>query len=106
MPAFPGFPIGVTSGSLDTTLDLTSSSAWNAPFVTAASPPTNAGAETALAAALAADKAYFNIHTSTFGGGEIRGFLLPVPEPSTWLLMASGIVGLGIFKRMRRTEYA
>src|SRR5688572_1637134 len=30
---------------------------------------------------------YFNIHSSTFGGGEIRGQILAVPEPSTWALL-------------------
>jgi hypothetical protein len=36
---------------------------------------------------------YFNIHTTTFGGGEIRGQILPVPEPSTWAFMAMGAMG-------------
>lgn len=37
---------------------------------------------------------YFNIHTSTFGGGEIRGQIIPVPEPSTWALMGFGALGM------------
>ena len=38
-----------------------------------------------LAAAMAAGKSYFNIHTSVVGGGEIRGFLVPGPEPGSCL---------------------
>jgi hypothetical protein len=34
-PTFPGFPSGVTSGTYDHTLDLTSSSSYNPVFVTA-----------------------------------------------------------------------
>jgi hypothetical protein len=45
---------------------------------------------------------YFNIHTSTFGGGEIRGQILPVPEPSTLVLAALGLSGLVIWRVRRR----
>jgi CHRD domain/PEP-CTERM motif len=37
---------------------------------------------------------YMNVHTSTFPGGEIRGQLILVPEPSTVLLVVFGLVGL------------
>ena len=46
---------------------------------------------------------YFNVHTTTFGGGEIRGNLAVVPEPSTYVLMASGLVGVGLMARRRRS---
>ena len=92
-PYFAGFPIGVTSGTYVNTLDLTQASSYNASYITA-NGGTTAGAEAALAAAMAADKAYLNIHTTVVPGGEIRGFLVAVPEPNTLLLLGSGLAGL------------
>lgn len=78
-PFFAGFPIGVTSGSYDNTLDMTLASSYNPSYITA-NGGTTASAEAALFAAIAAGKAYLNIHTQAFTPGEIRGFLLaPVP---------------------------
>jgi hypothetical protein len=37
-----------------------------------------------------AGRAYINFHTTQFGGGEIRGALTVIPEPSTIALMAFG----------------
>lgn len=92
-PTFPGFPTGVTSGSYDLTFDLNLASSFNASFVTA-NGGTDEGAEAALAAGLAEGKAYFNIHTSLYQGGEIRGFLTPVPVPAAVWLFGSGLLGL------------
>ncbi|HKW13546.1 MAG TPA: CHRD domain-containing protein [Candidatus Krumholzibacteria bacterium] len=89
-PFFAGFPIGVTSATgFDITLDETLASSWNPAYVTANGGST-ASAEAALFAAIAAGKAYLNVHTAAplgVPGGEIRGFLVPaqVPtEPTTW----------------------
>jgi len=98
-PSFAGFPLGVTSGTFSSTLDLTLASSYNPNFITA-NGGTTAGAESALAAAMAGGQAYWNIHSSFANGGEIRGFLVPVPEPS-----ALALFGLGagaIFWRLRR----
>ena len=81
-PDFAGFPIGVTSGTYINTLDLTLSSSYNPSYITA-NGGTTASAEAALVSAIAAGEAYVNIHTTTFAGGEIRGFLQPVPEPGS-----------------------
>jgi len=73
-PSFAGFPLGVTSGTMDNTFDLNLAGSFNPAFVTAngGSPAT---ARAALLAGLNASTAYFNIHTSFAGGGEIRAFL-------------------------------
>jgi hypothetical protein len=46
--------------------------------------------------------AYINFHTVQNPGGEIRGQLAVVPEPSTYVLMATGIGALGMIARRRR----
>lgn len=46
-------------------------------------------------------KFYINIHTVNNGGGEMRGFLVSVPEPSGVLLGAAGL-GLLAYRRQRR----
>lgn len=92
-PTFANFPLGVTSGSYDNTLDLTQASSFNPAFVTANNNSV-AAAAAALISAIEQGKAYLNIHSTTFGGGEIRGFLA-VPEPATFSLIAVG--GIAIF---------
>lgn len=98
-PTFTGFPTGVTSGTYDHLFDMTASSSYNASFITN-NGGTTASAEAALFAAIATDRAYLNIHSSSFPSGEIRGFLTPVPEPATY----AGLAGLAAlaFAAIRR----
>jgi hypothetical protein len=100
-PSFVGFPLGVTSGSYTATLDETLAGSWNAAYITA-NGGTAASAFTALQAGINAGMAYLNIHTSTFGGGEIRGFLVPVPEASTYAMMLGGLAAIAALARRRR----
>ena len=99
-PTFSGFPLGVTSGSYDNTLDLTQASSYNPSYVTG-NGGTTAGAEAALLAAFANGEAYLNVHTNLYPGGEIRGFLVPAPEPGTVGLLA----GAGLIALRRRRDF-
>ena len=101
-PTFTGFPTGATSGTYHHLFDLTQSSSFNGSFVNA-NGGTPAGAEAALAAGLAAGRAYLNIHTSPFPGGEIRGFLTQTPEPGTLLLVGLPLLGLAAAARRKRS---
>ena len=97
-PSFVGFPLGVSSGSMDQTYDMTLASTWNAAYITA-NGGTPASAAAAFMSAVDTGRAYLNIHTSFVGSGEIRGFWAPVPTPG--VLGLAGVAGLVVARRRR-----
>jgi hypothetical protein len=102
VPTFPGFPLGVTTGTYLMTFDLTLASTYNPAFITAHG-GTVAGAQAAFIAGLTSGQTYLNIHTSMFPGGEIRGQLQAVPEPASILLLTTGIVAAaGTLRKYRK----
>src|SRR5262249_34814903 len=88
LPSFMGFPLGVTSGTYDHTFSLTDPTTYN--LGNAFLGASVATAEPAFTTALQLGETYFNIHTTVFGGGEIRGFLAVVPGP----IAGAGLPGL------------
>jgi hypothetical protein len=102
VPTFTGFPVGVTFGSYDHTFDMSVSSSYSPGYIA-----TNGGsvslAYAALFDALKADKAYLNVHSTIYPGGEIRGFWHATPDGgSTALLLSLGLVAMAGITRRRR----
>jgi CHRD domain-containing protein/PEP-CTERM motif-containing protein len=101
---FSGFPTGVTSGSFDQAFDMTLASSYDPTFITA-NGGTISTASNALFGGVEQGKAYVNIHTDAYPGGEIRGFLAPVlvPEPEIYAFLS---VGLGLLAVAARRRHA
>jgi hypothetical protein len=99
-PSLPGFPLGSTSGSFSGIFDLDDPLNFTPAFITA-NGGTAAGAIATLVGGLNAGRAYFNVHSTAFPGGEVRVFPTLVPEPASLSLLGIGLLSLAIRRRRR-----
>jgi hypothetical protein len=97
---FGGLAIGSTSGTITRLIDLTQASAFRPAFITASGGTVDL-ARARLFSQLDLGRVYFNLHTTGFPGGEIRGNLSLVPEPASWamLVIGFGLVGSTVRRR-------
>jgi hypothetical protein len=88
-----GFPVGAVSGPFSMAFDLTTGDSYTSSFM-AISGGTVSDALNALVFGLQDGKAYVVVATTANPGGELSGFLAPIPEPSAAMLLLVGLVGL------------
>ncbi len=103
---FNDFPTSVRAGLYEQTFDLNAASSFSPAFINSNGGDVTAAREILLKG-IGLNQSYLNIHTNLFPGGEIRGFLValpaaPVPEPSTYAMLAIGLAGVGFMARRKQ----
>jgi hypothetical protein len=105
VPAFTGFPLGVTSGTFSNTFSLLNPASYNPTFLNGFA--SIAAADAAFEAGLLGGTTYYNIHTTFAPGGEIRGFLaVAVPGPIVGAGLPGLVMSLGGFVAWARRRKA
>lgn len=98
-------PPNATSGAFSQLFDLELASTYGAAFLNN-NGGTVASAQAAFLTGLNSGRVYFNLHNSSFPGGEIRGNLAAVPEPESWAMLIAGLGLVGAALRRRRAAIA
>jgi hypothetical protein len=104
------FSVGTLNGTYDRTIDLALASSYTPTFLTAAD--TNMGQTVAdgleaIHDSVEGELAFLRINTTAFPNGELSGFLVAVPEPSSIALLVivlSTFCGLHAWKILRKNS--
>lgn len=103
-PTLSGFPLGVSNGVYNVTMDLLDPTTYSTAFLTANGGSAEAAAD-AFIAGIIGNQAYLNVHTDRYPGGEIRGYLVnAIPEPSQWMMLSLGLLATGFAVRRARRK--
>lgn len=100
LPSLPRF--SGQEGWYYTVLNLDDPATYNPAFVNANGGSVS-GARASLLAGMDRNQAYVNVHSERYPDGEMRGFVVmkPVPEPSAWLMLATGLALVAKLARAR-----